>query len=61
MLHVSGYALLRPGSRAAAITAIDRAREQGMKVSVDPASAAPLANDPIFLAADHADRPAAAQ
>jgi sugar/nucleoside kinase (ribokinase family) len=31
------------------LTAIDRAREAGMKVSVDPASAAPLANDPIFL------------
>jgi sugar/nucleoside kinase (ribokinase family) len=50
VLHVSGYSLLRPGSRAAAIAAIDRAREAGMKVSVDPASAAPLANDPNFLA-----------
>jgi ribokinase len=49
VLHVSGYALLRHGSRAAALTAIDRARDAGMKVSVDPASAAPLANDPIFL------------
>ncbi|WP_028058652.1 carbohydrate kinase family protein [Candidatus Solirubrobacter pratensis] len=49
ILHVSGYALLRHGPRAAALTAIDRAREAGMKVSVDPASAAPLANDPIFL------------
>jgi sugar/nucleoside kinase (ribokinase family) len=48
-LHVSGYALLRHGSRAAALTAMDRAREAGMKISVDPASAAPLANDPIFL------------
>jgi sugar/nucleoside kinase (ribokinase family) len=49
VLHVSGYALLRHGSRAAALTAIDRARDAGMKISVDPASAAPLANDPIFL------------
>jgi ribokinase len=49
VLHVSGYSLLRPGSRAAALAAIDRAREAGMKVSVDPASAAPLANDPVFL------------
>jgi sugar/nucleoside kinase (ribokinase family) len=49
ILHVSGYALLRHGPRAAALTAIDRAREAGMKISVDPASAAPLANDPIFL------------
>jgi sugar/nucleoside kinase (ribokinase family) len=50
ILHVSGYALLRHGPRAAALTAIDRARDAGMKVSVDPASAAPLANDPVFLA-----------
>ena len=50
ILHVSGYALLRPGSRAAALEAIERARDAGMKISVDPASAAPLANDPIFLA-----------
>src|SRR4051812_37426077 len=49
VLHVSGYALLRPGSRAAAVAAIDRARDAGMKISVDPASAAPLANDPNFL------------
>ena len=28
---------------------MDRARDAGMKISVDPASAAPLANDPIFL------------
>ncbi len=49
ILHVSGYALLRHGSRPAALTAIDRARDAGMKISVDPASAAPLTNDPIFL------------
>lgn len=49
ILHVSGYALLRPGSRAAALEAIERARDAGMKVSVDPASAAPLAKDPVFL------------
>ncbi len=48
-LHVSGYALLRHGSRAAALTAIDRARDAGMRISVDPSSAAPLANDPVFL------------
>jgi sugar/nucleoside kinase (ribokinase family) len=46
---VSGYALLRHGSRAAALTALDRARVAGLKISVDPASAAPLANDPVFL------------
>jgi sugar/nucleoside kinase (ribokinase family) len=49
VLHVSGYALLRPGSRPAALAALDRARDAGMKLSVDPASAAPLANDPVFL------------
>jgi sugar/nucleoside kinase (ribokinase family) len=49
LLHVSGYALMRAGSRAAALAAIERAREAGMRISVDPASAAPLANDPVFL------------
>lgn len=49
VLHVSGYALLRPGSRTAALAAIERARDAGMKISVDPASSAPLANDPVFL------------
>lgn len=49
VLHVSGYTLLRRGSRAAAMAAIERARAAGMKISVDPASAAPLANDPVFL------------
>jgi ribokinase len=41
-LHVSGYALLRSGSRPAARFAIDRARSHGMTVSVDPSSAALL-------------------
>jgi sugar/nucleoside kinase (ribokinase family) len=49
ILHLSGYTLLRPGSRAAALDALERAREAGMKISVDPASAAPLGNDPVFL------------
>ena len=39
ILHVSGYSLLRPGSRAAALVAMDRARDAGMRISVDPASA----------------------
>lgn len=46
-LHLSGYALLRPGSRAAALAAIARARAAGMSVSVDPSSAALLS--PAFL------------
>ncbi len=42
-LHVSGYSLLRPGSREAAHGALLAARDAGMTTSVDPASAAPLA------------------
>ena len=41
-LHVAGYALLREGSRAAALSAIERARAAAMSVSVDPSSAALL-------------------
>lgn len=44
LLYLSGYALLRPGSRPAALTAIDLAREHGCPVAVDLASAAPLAD-----------------
>jgi ribokinase len=50
-LHVTGYALLRPGSRPAARSAMTRARESGMTVSVDPSSSALLSVD--FL--DQAD------
>jgi ribokinase len=46
-LHVAGYALLREGSRPAALSAIALARDQGMAVSVDPSSAALLS--PAFL------------
>jgi ribokinase len=42
-LHLSGYPLLRAGSRAAGLAALRRAREAGLTVSVDPASAALLA------------------
>ena len=41
-LHLSGYALLREGSRAAAVMALERAAEHGMTASVDASSAAPL-------------------
>jgi ribokinase len=41
-LHLSGYALLNPGSRPAALAAVRRARGTGMTTSVDPSSAAPL-------------------
>ena len=42
-LHLSGYTLLDPGSRAAGLVALEHAREAGLSVSVDPASAAPIA------------------
>lgn len=41
-LHLSGYVLLHDGPRAAGLCALDHAREAGMTVSIDPASAAPL-------------------
>jgi ribokinase len=51
-LHVVGYALMRPGSRAAARAATARARESGMSVSVDPSSSALLTDEFLELAAD---------
>ena len=42
-LHVTGYGLLREGSRAAVLAALEVARGRGMTVSADPSSAAPLA------------------
>jgi pseudouridylate synthase len=42
-LHLSGYALLRTGSRDAASAALELARARHMTISVDPSSAAPLA------------------
>lgn len=42
-LHLSGYTLLAQDSRAAARAALSRARAAGMTVSIDPASARPLA------------------
>jgi sugar/nucleoside kinase (ribokinase family) len=41
-LHLVGYALLRPGSRDAALRALALARAAGMTISLDPSSAAPL-------------------
>jgi sugar/nucleoside kinase (ribokinase family) len=41
-LHMSGYTLLNPGSRPAAQTALSRAEQAEMTISVDGASAAPL-------------------
>lgn len=41
-LHLSGYALLDEGPRAAALRALDLARQAEMTISVDPSSARPL-------------------
>ena len=46
-LHLTGYTLVRDGSRAAGRAAIVRARERGLSVSVDPSSAALLS--PAFM------------
>jgi sugar/nucleoside kinase (ribokinase family) len=50
-LHLSGYTLLRDGSRDAGLVALTRALEVGMTVSVDPSSAALLdaVGAPAFL------------
>jgi sugar/nucleoside kinase (ribokinase family) len=42
-LHLSGYTLLHPGPRPAALAALALASAAGMTISVDPASARPLA------------------
>lgn len=42
VLLVSGYALLRPGPRPAAVAAIQRAHAHGIRVVVDAASSGPL-------------------
>ncbi|GAA4754781.1 sugar kinase [Modestobacter marinus] len=42
-LHLSGYTLLDPGSRAAGLAALAAAHRAGCTVSVDPASTGPLA------------------
>jgi ribokinase len=51
-LHLSGYSLLNLGSRPAGLAALAAAREHGLTVSVDAASAAPLrrAGAAAFLA-----------
>lgn len=41
-LHLSGYVLLNEGSRPGGLAALAAARERGLTVSVDAASAAPL-------------------
>lgn len=41
-VHVSGYALLHPGSRAAGRAALAAGRERGIPTSIDAASSGPL-------------------
>jgi sugar/nucleoside kinase (ribokinase family) len=41
-LHVSGYTLLKEGSRLAGLAALDLARRRGMTTSVDASSTAPI-------------------
>jgi ribokinase len=50
VLYLSGYTLLRGGSRPAAQAALTRAREHGMPIALDAASAAPLQQTPDFSA-----------
>jgi sugar/nucleoside kinase (ribokinase family) len=47
-LHLSGYVLLNPGSRAGGLAALAAARERGLTTSVDAASAAPLRRENTF-------------
>lgn len=48
-LHLSGYTLLHSATRAAGMDALRRARQADMTTSLDPASAAPLAQNPTVL------------
>ena len=48
-LHLSGYTLLHAETRAIGMDALQRARDAGMTTSLDPASAAPLAEEPNIL------------
>jgi sugar/nucleoside kinase (ribokinase family) len=48
VLYLSGYTLLREGSRAAGQRALAVAREREMRIALDLASAAPLARAPRF-------------
>lgn len=48
-LHLSGYTLLNPHTREAALTACALARQRGTTISLDPASAGPLARHPIVV------------
>jgi ribokinase len=46
VLHLSAYSLLRGGPRTAARAALEQARAAGLRISLDAASAVPLAASP---------------
>lgn len=48
-LHLSGYTLLRPATRAAGMEALRLARQAGMSTSLDASSAAPIRDQPDAL------------
>ncbi|WP_410669101.1 carbohydrate kinase family protein [Amycolatopsis sp. cmx-4-68] len=48
-LHLSGYVLLDPPSRAAGLAALAAAREHGLTTSVDPQAAAHITDPAAFL------------
>jgi sugar/nucleoside kinase (ribokinase family) len=48
-LHLSGYVLLDPPSRAAGLAALAAARERGLTTSVDPQAAAHITDPAAFL------------
>ena len=48
-LHLSGYVLLDPPSRAAGLAALAAARAQGLTTSVDPQAAAHITDPAAFL------------
>jgi sugar/nucleoside kinase (ribokinase family) len=48
-LHLSGYVLLDPPSRAAGLAALAAAREAGLTTSVDPQAAAHITDPAAFL------------
>lgn len=49
-LHLSGYVLLDPPSRAAGLAALAAAREAGLTTSVDPQAAAHITDPAAFMA-----------
>jgi len=49
-LHLSGYVLLDPPSRAAGLAALAAAKEAGLTTSVDPQAAAHITDPAAFLA-----------